>query len=307
LSTRFSLLTAGVSEQLPLPSLIIIDGLDECTDGTRHEIVNTILRVGRRFTIPLVFLFASRPEQDISLVMSPAKVGADVVRIALDTEYGSYGDIEHYIRDEISEIRNTHPLRSTLPPSWPPNDDIRTLVLKSSGQFIYAATSVKYIGSRRHHPTRRLDVIRGIVSPGPSDLPFAELDSLYKFIIYSTDDVRLTVRLLIIMTEMYVSLPSPIFDSLLSLEPGDSVLRLSDLASLVSIKEVEGSSYFHNLHASLYDFLVDPARSGALYLDPGLLWADIVRRCLNLLGDDNHPGGCHSVLSMSQLGIIQNS
>ena len=234
--------------------------------------------------------------------MSPAKVGADVVRIALDTEYGSYDDIEHYIRDEISEIRNTHPLRSTLPSSWPSNDHIRTLVLKSSGQFIYAATSVKYIGSRRHHPTRRLDVIIGIVSPGPSDLPFAELDSLYKFIIYSTDDVRLTVRLLIIMTEMYVSLPSPIFDSLLSLEPGDSVIYLSDLASLVSIDEVEGFTYFHNLHPSTTSWLIQLALAHStwilascgliLFADAYISWKRIIilvgvilfYQCPNLLG-----------------------
>jgi len=259
-----SLLETGVDEQLSFPSLIIIDGLDECTDGTRHEIVNIILRVGRRFKLPLTFLLASRSEQDISLAMTPGKTGTDITRIALDTGYEPNDDIERYLRDKLSEIRDTHPLGSTLPGTWPSNEHIRALVLKSSGQFIYAATSVKYISSRRHRPTRRLDVVIGVVPPGPSELPFAELDTLYKFIIYSTDDAQLTVRLIIAIIKRS---PFPTFvDLLLSLEPGSSVLHLSDLGSLVSIEEFNGHpSSFRVLHASLYDFLTDPARSGALY------------------------------------------
>ena len=54
-----SLLTTGINQQLLLPSHIIIDGLDECMDGTRDEIINIVLRVTRRFTLPLLFLFAA--------------------------------------------------------------------------------------------------------------------------------------------------------------------------------------------------------------------------------------------------------
>ena len=291
-----SLLETGVDEQLSFPSLIIIDGLDECTDGTRHEIVNIILRIGRRFKLPLTFLLASRSEQDISLAMTPAKTGTDITRIALDTGYESNDDIERYLRDKLSEIRDTHPLGSTLPLTWPSNEHIRTLVLKSSGQFIYAATSVKYISSRRHRPTRRLDVVIGVVPPGPSDLPFAELDALYKFIIYSTDDVQLTARLLIMIVMGPSS--STLLDLILSFEPGSSVLHLSDLGSLVSAEDIGGSPYFDVLHASLYDFLTDPARSGALYVDPGLIQADIARGYLRILQQGHHLGEYFSVLSI---------
>ena len=170
-----SLLSTGVNEHLTFTSLVIIDGLDECTDSTRHEVVNTILRVGRRFRLPLIFLIASRPEQDISLPMNPTKAGTDVACIALDTEYRSNDDIEQFLRDKISEIRDTHSQGPALSLDWPSHENIRTLVRKSSGQFIYAATSVKFIGSRGHHPARRLDVVIGVIPPSPSDLPFAEL------------------------------------------------------------------------------------------------------------------------------------
>jgi len=289
-----SMLAAGVGEQLTFPSLIVVDGLDECTDGTRHEIINVVLRVGRHIDLPLVFLFASRPELDISMAMNLAKVGTDVTRIALDTEYESDDDIERYLRDELSGIRDTHPLGPTLPTSWPSDEQIRTLVRKSSGQFIYAATSVKYISSRRHRPSQRLEVVIGVAPPRASDLPFAELDALYKFIIYSTDDVPLTVRLLI--TILIVGSIKPtvmLIDLLLSFEPGDSVLHLGDLGSLISSSvDPYGTHYFRVLHASLYDFLADPARSGALHVDPGLVRADIVRRCLHLLQRGSDHGGC---------------
>jgi len=296
-----SLLTTGINQQLLLPSLIIIDGLDECTDGTRDEIINIVLRVTRRFTLPLLFLFASRPEQDISLAMDPAKVGTDVTRTALDTEYGSDDDIEFYLRDKISEIREKHPLRSTLPPAWPSDEDICMLVQKSSGQFVYAATSVKYISSRRHRPTVRLNIIVGVLLPGPSDLPFAELDALYRFIIHSADDVQLTVRLLVTICIVKGTVSAMLLDLILSLDPGDSMLNLSDLGSLVSTIDNEGGTFFRILHVSLYDFLVDPTRSGTLYMDPGIVRADVVRRCLHLLQRGTYPGGCISVLSVHQL------
>jgi len=55
-----SLLAAGVNEQLSLLLLIVIDGLDECTDGTRYEI------------------------GDIALCRAK-DAGTNVTRIALDT------------------------------------------------------------------------------------------------------------------------------------------------------------------------------------------------------------------------------
>jgi len=298
-----SLLDTGVDEQVPFPSLIIIDGLDECTDGTRHEIVNIILRVGRRFKPPLIFLLASRPEQDISLAMIPARTGTDATRIALDTEYRSDDDIERFFRDKLSEIRDTHPRGSALPPTWPSKEHIQTLVTKSSGQFIYAATSVKYISSSRprHHPAQLLDVIIGVSPPSPSDLPFAELDALYKFIVNSTDNVQLTVQLLITLL-IIGPYAATTLDFLLSLEPGDSAAHLGDLGSLVSTYNgKDGTPSFRILHASLYDFLIDPSRSGELHVDPGLVRADIVCTCLHLMQQSNHPGGCLPVQLIHQL------
>jgi len=175
-----SILEMGINKQGPLPTLIIIDGLDECTDGTRQEIIDVVARVTNRLNLPLIFLFASRPDQDIVLAMESART---ITRLPLDTDYLSYSDIERFLRDKISEIRDTHPLRSTLPVSWPLDNHIRTLVRRSSGQFIYASTAVNFFSSRRHQPTQRLDIVLGSIPLDSADLPFAELDALYRSIV----------------------------------------------------------------------------------------------------------------------------
>ena len=79
------------------------------------------------------------------------------------------------------------------------------------------------------------------------------------------------------------------------------MLHLSDLGSLVSAEDIGGSPYFDVLHASLYDFLTDPARSGALYVDPGLIQADIARGYLRILQQGHHLGEYLSVLSIHRL------
>jgi len=256
-------------------------------DGIRREVVDVLVRVTKRFTLPLIFLVASRPEQDIMLVMESVKV--DVSLVPLDTEYRSDKDIERYLRDKILEIRDTHPLRSTLPPSWPSDADIRKLVRKSSGQFIYASTAVKYFSSRRHRPTWRLNIVLGVIPPTSSDLPFAELDALYQFLINSTENPQLTARILVAIGILDYPF-TEVVDYVLSLEPGDSTLLLGDLGSLVTTVDLFGKTKFKILHASVGDFLGDPARSGVLYVDPGSVRAEVVCKLLHFVQQPEHPG-----------------
>ena len=85
--------------------------------------------------------------------------------------------IERYLMDSFHKIATTHPLKAYIPSKWPTNDVISTLVDQSSGQFIFAATVVKYIvSSNRHQPTRRLEIILGM-QPSRNDRLFAELDA----------------------------------------------------------------------------------------------------------------------------------
>ena len=69
------------------------------------------------------------------------------------------------------------------------------LVCQSSGQFIYAATVVRFLESNRHQPTAGLKMVLGI-SPSGNANPCAELDPLYNHILSSVDNMQLASRVL---------------------------------------------------------------------------------------------------------------
>ncbi|KDR66259.1 hypothetical protein GALMADRAFT_20971, partial [Galerina marginata CBS 339.88] len=132
---------------VPHPYLMIIDGLDECndTDGQRH-ILDTISDALSRSKdcIYLMILLASRTEQDISLAFATPAFERMTSRVALDDTYQPESDIRQYLEGCFSKIKKTHLQKRYIPTAWPSDADIFSLVTKSSGQFIYAATVIRY-------------------------------------------------------------------------------------------------------------------------------------------------------------------
>ena len=160
-----------------------------------------------------------------------------------------------------------------LDDSWPSVDVLEGLVEKFSGQFIYASTVVKYISSIRHQPADRLDVVLGIRPPrNAHEMPFSELDAFYADIFASVDsEDRKTV--LLILGHYMVIVPVAIYSLMdigdlelfFLLRRGDIEMLFGDLSSLVAISNVK--PYIHLFHASLGEFLRDPARSKEFYID----------------------------------------
>ncbi|KAF8152906.1 hypothetical protein B0H34DRAFT_85145 [Crassisporium funariophilum] len=183
-------------EQAPKARLIIIDGLDECQG---HEAQRYILKVFHGFLkdlpIQLILLIVSRPEQHIRDSFNLQAISAVTTTIALDDTYEPDSDIKIFLDSKFDDIKSTHPYKSQIPSDWPPPTAIQQLVKKSSGQFIYASTVVKYVKSSRHRPTRRLDIIFGLSSRG-RDIPFAEIDNLYTLIFDLVEDPEEVLRVL---------------------------------------------------------------------------------------------------------------
>ncbi|KAF8149089.1 hypothetical protein B0H34DRAFT_791593, partial [Crassisporium funariophilum] len=146
------------------PRLIILDGLDECGQPKTQQHLLTLLSGGAlKLPIPLSFLIASRPEQQIRNAFISQPLVSTTSLLALDDSYLPDKDIEIFLRSRFEEIRRSHPSLST---SWPSAVDINRLVDKSSGQFIYASTVIKYIDSPRHWPDERLEIIFSIKPSG---------------------------------------------------------------------------------------------------------------------------------------------
>jgi NACHT domain len=164
------------------PKLIIIDGLDECNGpAIQCSIVRLLSRALRRVPVPLILLVASRPEPHIRNTFNlliKSEYGSLVSRhIVLDDSYEPDTDIKEFIVSRFNEIKENHHLATYIPESWPSEEIIDQLVRKSSGQFIYASTVMKYLDSPKHWLMRRLDVIMGLI-PVVGDIPYRELDAL---------------------------------------------------------------------------------------------------------------------------------
>jgi hypothetical protein len=271
---------------LSRPRLIILDGLDECsTASSQTQILNALSTATKDLHIPLFFLIASRPEQDIRQSFNDQNgLGSLSFSIALDDTYRPDDDIRVFLQSTFDEIKRNHPSRAHLPTSWPSLEDIRQLVGKSSGQFIFASTVAKYVNSRHHWPPDRLNIIFGKSEPS-QETPFAELDSLYHLILSSVADAeKLQDVLRFLVFQPFWQCVIRVKQTMTSIEkflfyrPGEIDMILTDLHSIVNIP-LRGDEFseVRFFHASLRDFLLDRSRSMDLFLDQGAAYAKLTR------------------------------
>jgi hypothetical protein len=266
---------------LSRPRLIILDGLDEChTTSAQTYILNALFTAIKYLHIPLCFLIASRPEQHIREAFNDQNgLGSLSFNIALDDTYRPDRDIQVFLKSAFDEIKRKHPSKAYFPTSWPSRQDIRRLVEKSSGQFIFASTVAKYVNSHRHWPPDRLEIIFGQSKPG-QDIPFAELDGLYHFILSSTVDIEKVKDVLMILV-LRPFLPygqtTNFIEKFLFYRPGEVDMILSELHSIISVPPPPGDVVrdLHFFHASLPDFLLDQSRSKDFFLDQGAAYAKL--------------------------------
>ncbi|KAF9552198.1 hypothetical protein CPC08DRAFT_714830 [Agrocybe pediades] len=250
--------------------LIVIDGLDECVDRTsQQEILEGLSDSEYSKTIPPIqILIASRPELEITASFDSMNLKEKHTRLALDSEYQTRADIELYLRDSFEKIKSSHPFRWYLSSSWP-DDKLATLLHKSSGQFIYAASVVKYVRSIRHRPDHRLEAALNL-RPHNGDLPFAQLDSLYTMILQSALDVEKVIQILSFrLITKFLTFPCSTIERILSYDEGEINILFCDLQAVVEIRPLQSSEeqQLTVVHASFEDYLLDPERSNQFHLD----------------------------------------
>jgi NACHT domain len=264
------------------PRLIIIDGLDECDGNSiQRSIIDSLSIALLRHRVPLILFFASRPEPHIRSAFNAFNSSHHIV---LDDSYDPDTDIQTFLSSRFKEIKENHPLAACIPESWPPAEIIARLVQKSSGQFVYASTVVKYLDSSRHNPMKRLDVIIQLI-PVSGDAPYKQLDTLYTHIFSCVEDITGALEIigfLIFHRVINWNDPSPQFlADLFGLDLEDVYLCLSELHSILDIPPPSTNSKpIKIFHASLNDFLVDKLRSGDYYLDDTSVHTAISQRCL---------------------------
>ncbi|KDR78470.1 hypothetical protein GALMADRAFT_243861 [Galerina marginata CBS 339.88] len=283
--------------QVVNPMVIILDGLDECGKPEAQQyILRLVADSISKFPIPLCFLIASRPEKVIRDSFNDQPLLAITDRLVLDEKYRPDDDIKLFLVESFESVKRTHELRVLLPAVWPSNNDIDKLVRRSSGQFIYAATVVKFVKSSRQRPNKQLDIILGVTAAGTAT-PFAELDALYSTILSLVlkEDLHKALEIisLIIFVDRFTARQ---IEAILSYPHGETQRILIDLHSILHVPALEQESQdFRILHASLPDFLLDSSRSKDFHVDEGMACERIARHFLRYMrehsDDTEDPSG----------------
>ncbi|KAF9553497.1 hypothetical protein CPC08DRAFT_226636 [Agrocybe pediades] len=251
------------------PRLIIIDGLDECSAiNSQRDLLLTLHEVANTMTL-IRFLVCSRPESHLNSAFSLSHMVPLIYKIFLNDDYAASKDIRLFFNDKFKQIREEHVFKHLLPDPWPTPETVDTLVYKSSGQFSYPATVIRYVDSPSHRPDQRLNAIFNLRPPF-KDLPFTELDALYRLIISKAENLQTVLDILafpVLYTENSSSSCKSI-EAILQLEEGSMEVLLADLQSIVTIQpEYSSFPYVKFLHKSLPDFLSEPQRAGDFHLD----------------------------------------
>ncbi|KAF6751965.1 hypothetical protein DFP72DRAFT_461288 [Ephemerocybe angulata] len=280
----------------PIPKVIIIDGLDECQaarlqgsggsaavrkdEEEQVEVLETLLRLANEPAFPFRIILFSRPEPAIRRFFShpTTKIFPEIF---LDNQYDPDSDIALFLRAKFAEIRLRHP---SIPASWPPEDVIKLLVEKASGQFIYVSTVIRFVDGPSRNPQLLLKQVleSGMQVDVKSPNPLAPLDQLYTSIINRCPNPRLLATWITI-TEEYTpashiigllgwkleDVPRPAFfwKTLLSSYPGEADSLLEGVSSLLATPPREDlKTNFHFYHRSFGEFLSSPQRCVDLYI-----------------------------------------
>ncbi|KAJ8082911.1 hypothetical protein PM082_008768 [Marasmius tenuissimus] len=275
------------------PRLVIIDGLDECSDeNTQRRILSTILssyKQSRHF--PLRFLICSRPEAWIREAFNEEDLRRLTQHFQLDDEIFPDRDIERYYLREFRNIRESPQFaRLPFPEVWPSPEDLVCLVDKSSGQFVYAVTAVKFVTLRCSNPLTQLRTILDYTPDNPpSRSSFAAIDTLYQMILSDHPDPE---QLLPVLAAILIlpphGLSSPEFiELLLGLPTGEIDIILRPMHSILNIRnaDVPITAY----HASFIDFLYDKSRSQCFHIDKAAQRDFFARRWIQALEPRNQP------------------
>ncbi|KAJ3566552.1 hypothetical protein NP233_g6933 [Leucocoprinus birnbaumii] len=177
-----------VSHQL----LILIDGLDECSgiDEQRRllHLISTFATTHPH--VPLLWTIASRPEPHISSFFNRPSLASVHDQLVLEVNSsGARQDVERYLREELTDIRASHPALS-YKLRWPSEPEFLSLAIAADGLFIFATTSLLFINDPTiGDPASQLQLLLKVldrttaVLPHTSASPLARLYALYEGIL----------------------------------------------------------------------------------------------------------------------------
>ena len=291
LCSQMEWLIVGPLKATQIPTLIIIDALDECKD---EEPASAILSVLARYinAIPDVkFFITGRPESRI-------RTGFRLPSLAQATEVFKLHEVKPEVVDSDIELffqtqlTNIAKRRSDcdFTEDWPSPSEIMVLCRKAAGYFIYASTVVKYVASKHHDPSEQLNRI--ITLPqSTSHEGKSGIDILYTQVLkQAVEDVDMDDKEFHSHFRTVLGAVSLVFNPL-------SVKALSDLLMVSHISvtlyslhslllvPVDRNDPIRIVHKSFRDFLIDSGRctDHRFFVNPSIHHREILLSCLSVM------------------------
>ena len=250
------------------PYLVIIDGLDECHDkAAQQSILRLLCKSITVHKLPLRFLIGSRPESHIRASFDKESLYRITHRVVLDETFIPGRDIRVFLRDGFAKISAEKSIASHVKQPWPGEGIIDLLVQRSSGQFIYAATVLNFVGADFFSPTKQLELV---LKPDPT--AFSDLDHLYTQILSSYPTAVNIVQVLGIIIAFNKNHLPEVIEDILQMEEGELKLVLRGLSSLMKDENNENREVISYAippyaHASFHDYLFNSSRSGPFHVN----------------------------------------
>jgi len=283
-------LIVGPLKAANIPTLIIIDALDECKD---EEPASAILSILSRYVneIPSVkFFITGRPETRIrtGFRLKPLLPITEVFKLHEVKPESVNNDIKFLFQTQLTEIAKERS-DCSFTEDWPSPDEIDILCKKAAGFFIYASTVVKFVKSKSHTPTERLNQITSL----PQSTSYeggSGIDILYTQVLrQALDDVDTdeefpsNLRTVLGAVLLVVNpLSVKVLSDLLGVSGISTVLRSLHSLLLVPMDKDDPIRIFHK---SFPDFLTDCRRctDHRFLIDPPIHHTEILLSCLNLM------------------------
>ena len=270
-----------------ISTVLVIDALDECED---EEPASAILSVLGQLVpeIPRVkFFLTGRPEPRVSegfrLPLLAQMTDVFVLHEVEPDQVDS--DIRLFFKTSFSELVG----RRRGPDNWPTEEQLDQLCGRAAGLFVYAAATVKFIGSNKRDPRKQLDLLLRSQKIGARE--GKTLDSLYTSILqegFGDDDPEDDAKTRSILGTVILAanpLSTSAIATLLGFDPEDVPLFLSSVNSLLILQE-DVNRPARPFHKSFPDFITDPARctNARFHISPPDHHAQLLIGCLGLMG-----------------------
>ncbi|KAG8921655.1 hypothetical protein FRC00_008393, partial [Tulasnella sp. 408] len=180
-------------------------------------------------------------------------------------------------------------------PPWPTVAEISALSERSDNLFIFASTTVAFIGGVKSGRSlqHRLDRLLKPDRNGTTSA-FTHLDALYLRVLEDAEnyledtlpDAKETFRLVLeTIVLLFDPLPSTSLAGLLSLSPDDVLTSMQDLHSILVVPaHPDSSEPIRFFHPSFYDFITTPGRdSGSFFVTKADGHARLAKLCLKTM------------------------